>query len=130
MLFSLQVLDGLKTGNAALKRANEMFSIEEIEAIMDETEEAVEKQREIDALLSGQLSTEDEEAALEELDRMVAEADGDAVAEKEEERVPELPEAPTDELPKEKQRQKGILNSCHPIYPHLVVRTWCMRERW
>ena len=130
MLFSLQVLDGLKTGNAALKRANEMFSIEEIEAIMDETEEAVEKQREIDALLSGQLSTEDEEAALEELDRMVAEADGDAVAEKEEERVPELPEAPTDELPKEKQRQKGILNSCPPIYPHLVVRTWCMRERW
>ena len=31
-----------------------MFSIEEIESIMDDTAEAVEKQREIDALLSGQ----------------------------------------------------------------------------
>ena len=31
-----------------------MFSIEEIESIMDDTVEAVEKQREIDALLSGQ----------------------------------------------------------------------------
>ena len=38
----------------ALKAANRMFSIEEIESIMDDTAEAVEKQREIDALLSGQ----------------------------------------------------------------------------
>ena len=38
-----QVLDGLKTGNEALKKANEMFSIEEIEQIMDDTAEAVEK---------------------------------------------------------------------------------------
>ena len=38
----------------ALKAANRMFSIEEIESIMDDTAEAVEKQREIDALLTGQ----------------------------------------------------------------------------
>ena len=38
----------------ALKAANAIFSIEEIESIMDDTAEAVEKQREIDALLSGQ----------------------------------------------------------------------------
>ena len=31
-----------------------MFSIEEIESIMDDTAEAVEKQQEIDALLTGQ----------------------------------------------------------------------------
>ena len=71
-----KVLDGLKSGSEvsqsltwdnpisqitlvfphlqALKAANAMFSIEEIESIMDDTVEAVEKQREIDALLSGQ----------------------------------------------------------------------------
>ena len=49
-----QVLDGLKSGNEALKAVNAIFSIEEIESIMDDTAEAVEKQREIDALLSGQ----------------------------------------------------------------------------
>ena len=38
----------------ALRAANAMFSIEEIESIMDDTAEAVEKQQEIDALLSGQ----------------------------------------------------------------------------
>ena len=38
-----QVLDGLKEGNEALKKANEMFSIEEIEQIMDDTAEAAEK---------------------------------------------------------------------------------------
>ena len=36
-----QVLDGLKEGNAALKKANEMFSIDEIEQIMDDTAEAM-----------------------------------------------------------------------------------------
>ena len=41
----------------ALKAANRMFSIEEIESIMDDTAEAVEKQREIDALLTGQGSS-------------------------------------------------------------------------
>lgn len=49
-----RVLDGLKVGNEALKAANAMFSIEEIEQIMDDTEDAVEKQKEIDAMLTGQ----------------------------------------------------------------------------
>ena len=48
-----QVLDGLKEGNAALKKANEMFSIDEVEQIMLDTQESVDKQREIDELLSG-----------------------------------------------------------------------------
>ena len=38
-----QVLDGLKVGNEALKKANDMFSIDEIERIMDDTAEAAEK---------------------------------------------------------------------------------------
>lgn len=49
------MLDGLKVGNEALKKANEMFSIGEIEQIMDDTSEAVEKQNEISAILSGMI---------------------------------------------------------------------------
>ena len=111
-----QVLDGLKTGNAALKRANEMFSIEEIERIMDDTAEAVEKQREIDELLSGQLTREDEDDVLAELDRLEAEEEEEGVAaaaavEGEEGVADLMPEVPTDELPsKERERRrKGTL---------------------
>ena len=51
-----QVIDGLKDGNIALEKANAVFSIDEIEDILADTQEAVDKQREIDALLSGQLT--------------------------------------------------------------------------
>ncbi len=69
-------MDGLKTGNAALKKANDMFSIDEIEQIMEDTAEAAEKQREITDMLSGQLSSSDEDEAMEELEQMLKE-DGD-----------------------------------------------------
>lgn len=64
-----------------------MFSIEEIEAILDDTKEAIDKQREIDALLSGQLSPEDEEDVFKELDELVAEED-----------AARLPEVPKDNI--------------------------------
>jgi charged multivesicular body protein 6 len=81
-----------------LKKANEMFSIEEIENIMDDTAEAIEKQREIDALLSGQLTQEDEDDVLKELDQLVA--DNIAAAKPvaaEAQLVPELPDVPSTE---------------------------------
>lgn len=82
----MQVVDSLKIGNESLKQINAMLSIEDVEHILDETQEAVEKQREIDALLSGGLLTEeDETAAEEELDAIIA----DAIQKR-------LPEAPTD----------------------------------
>ena len=40
-----QVLDGLKDGNAALKKMHDLVSIDEIERIMDETQEGIEKQK-------------------------------------------------------------------------------------
>jgi len=88
-----QVLDGLKEGNAALKKANEMFSIDEIEQIMDDTAEAMEKQREIESILSGQLTEEEEEDVLKELENL-AEDEESKVSDK----VPELPNVPTDNL--------------------------------
>ena len=47
-----EVVKGLKIGNEALKKANAMFSIEEIEQIMEDTAEAVDKQKEINDLIA------------------------------------------------------------------------------
>ncbi|XP_075701333.1 charged multivesicular body protein 6 [Rhinoderma darwinii] len=82
----LKVIEGLKIGNDCLKKMHEVMSIEEVERIMDETQEGLEYQRQIDELLSGSLTTEDEEAILEELEAITQED-------------LELPEAPKEQLP-------------------------------
>ena len=104
-----QVVNGLKIGNEALKKANEMLSIDEIEQIMDDTAEAIEKQKEIDLLISGQLSAEDEDDVLQELDDLVAAEANEAEVE-EDVTLPEVPaEEPTSTeklVVKEKKTQK------------------------
>lgn len=82
----LQVLDGLKTGNDALKKVHDILSIDEIEKILDETKEGIEKQQEIDTLISGQLTDEDNEAVEAELEAILDVDD-------------QLPDIPTDKLP-------------------------------
>eukprot|EP00095_Tigriopus_kingsejongensis_P000785 maker-scaffold67_size430214-snap-gene-3.26 protein:Tk00785 transcript:maker-scaffold67_size430214-snap-gene-3.26-mRNA-1 annotation:"charged multivesicular body protein 6-a" len=104
-----QVIDGLKRGNEALKKANEMFSIGEIEAIMDDTNEAIEKQREIDALISGQLSAEDEDEVLRELEALSDENEAvelPKVPARDRDPDVKLPEVPTDPLPVEQGPEK------------------------
>jgi len=105
-----QVIDGLKQGNEALKKANEVFSIDEIENIMFDTQESIDKQREIDDLISGSLTQEDEEDVEAEFDALLA-------AEQEEVELPtvpsaepmdedvELPEVPQDE-PEQRKKEK------------------------
>merc|ERR1712179_814955 len=93
-----QVLNGLKDGNSALKKANEMFSIEEIEQIMDDTAEGVEKQREIEEILSGQLTQDEEDDVLKELNQL-EEDESIGIAEE----IPELPNVPSDKLPPTKK---------------------------
>lgn len=100
-----EVVKGLKIGNEALKKANAMFSIDEIESIMEDTAEAVDKQKEINDLIAGELTAEDEDDVLLELDQLVAAEEEDVV-------LPEvptenviLPEVPTEEPSKEKTRQ-------------------------
>jgi charged multivesicular body protein 6 len=41
----MQVLDGLKTGNEALNKIHQVLSIDEVERIMDDTREAIDKQK-------------------------------------------------------------------------------------
>ncbi|CAH1103164.1 unnamed protein product [Psylliodes chrysocephalus] len=69
----VQVVEGLKTGNEALKKVNAALNIEDIERILDETREGVDKQNEINELLSGQLTDEDEAAVEDELAAIISE---------------------------------------------------------
>uniref|UniRef100_A0A1E1XID7 Protein-sorting related protein n=1 Tax=Amblyomma aureolatum TaxID=187763 RepID=A0A1E1XID7_9ACAR len=85
----IQVVEGLKVGNESLKKLHEVLCVEEIEKIMDETHEGIEKQKEIDDLLSGQLTAEDDDAVLAELEALVAEDEAKAVL--------ELPDVPADQ---------------------------------
>lgn len=98
-----QVLDGLKTGNAALKKVHEILTIDEIEQVMDETKESVERQQELDALLSGALTEDDEDAVMAELDALVEAEDNlkdiEKVVDAEQDLSDILPDVPTDRLP-------------------------------
>jgi len=67
----IEVVNKLKFGNESLKALNRLFSLEDVERIMDETAEAVEYQAEIDSLLSGaDLTREDEDAVQAELEAL------------------------------------------------------------
>ncbi|KAG5314897.1 CHMP6 protein, partial [Pseudoatta argentina] len=82
----IKVVDGLKTGNTALKQLHALLSIDEIEKVMDETTEGIEKQREIDEVLTSTFAEE------EEIDESEIEAELDALMEADiNEKVPEIP---------------------------------------
>lgn len=98
----LQVIDGLKIGNDALKKVNEVLSIDEIEKILDETREGIEKQREIDELISGQLSQEDEDEVEAELEAIL-----DVKQELPDVPIDELPEVEEEKVPVKPQRVKS-----------------------
>lgn len=111
----VKVAEGLKNGNAALKKIHTLLSVEDVEKILDETQEAVEYQREIDSLLAGGLTAEDEDDVLQELEQIIKDQAAEAVpslptvpaGEIAEDVV--LPEVPKERLPKEKERHKEAL---------------------
>ncbi|UXI15926.1 H/ACA ribonucleoprotein complex non-core subunit NAF1 [Sarcoptes scabiei] len=47
------VLKGIEVGNEALKQLNSLFNIDKIEALLEETEEGIQKQKEINELITG-----------------------------------------------------------------------------
>ena len=96
----IKVIDGLKIGNDALKKLHDLLSIEEIERIMEESQEGVDKQREIDAVLSGVLTEEDEGEVEAELEALISQDVEPAMPE-----VPKdilLPDLPEDKLVEDK----------------------------
>lgn len=66
-LVEISVLHGLKQGNEVLKEIHREMSVESVQELMGETQEAREYQMEIGNLLANQLSVDDEEAVQEEL---------------------------------------------------------------
>ncbi|KAM9393807.1 LOW QUALITY PROTEIN: charged multivesicular body protein 6-like [Pholidichthys leucotaenia] len=90
MQIEMKVVEGLKIGNDCLKSMHQVMSIEDVERILDETQESVEYQRQIDELLAGALSQEDEDAVLAELEAITQ---GEDVA------LPEVPSEPIPEVP-------------------------------
>ncbi|XP_065181095.1 charged multivesicular body protein 6-like [Sycon ciliatum] len=68
----VQVVQGLEQGNESLKALHDVFSLEDVERIMDDTRDAVEYQQEIDSLLGSSLTNEDEESVLRELEELTA----------------------------------------------------------
>lgn len=103
----VDVLNTLKVGNEALKKVNEIMDIDEIERILDETKEGVEKQQEIDNLISGALTEEDEETVLAELDKLMEEEKRDHIEYIDEDIADQLPEVPQDPLPEKKKARKA-----------------------
>uniref|UniRef100_A0A1I7UJ26 Charged multivesicular body protein 6 n=1 Tax=Caenorhabditis tropicalis TaxID=1561998 RepID=A0A1I7UJ26_9PELO len=93
-----RVTEGLRQGNDALKKLNQLFDIDEIDRIMEETKEAAEYQEEISNMLSGQLSNTDVSDVEKELEELL-EAKGEKV---------QLPEVPSHEMPeREKEKAKA-----------------------
>ncbi|OJT10078.1 Charged multivesicular body protein 6 [Trametes pubescens] len=91
-LVEVSVLHGLQQGNEVLKEIHKELNIENVERIMEETAEAREYQREIDEMLAGSLSLEDEEAVQAELQQLQLQT-----LEVSEERPIDLPSVPTEE---------------------------------
>ncbi|KAK9310085.1 hypothetical protein QLX08_000388 [Tetragonisca angustula] len=100
----LKVVDGLKVGNAALKKLNDLLSIDEIEKVMDETREGIEKQQEINEILLGELTEKDENEVEAELDALLAAEVEKAVPEGAEAII--LPDVPENLPEKKKERTK------------------------
>uniref|UniRef100_A0A1Q3FGZ6 Putative charged multivesicular body protein 6-a n=1 Tax=Culex tarsalis TaxID=7177 RepID=A0A1Q3FGZ6_CULTA len=113
-----QVISGLKVGNEALKKVHEMLSIDEVEQILDETRESIEKQQEIDALLNGVLTEEDEDDVLAELDALVAAEEGEKTPAADiGERLPDVPkDDPAEAADAERKRkEKGTERSTKKV---------------
>ncbi|KAG0718644.1 Charged multivesicular body protein 6 [Chionoecetes opilio] len=96
----VKVVDSLRVGNESLKQVSAMLDIEDIERILDETQEAAEKQQARDQRPPRwrSLDDEDESAVEEELDALIAAAvqkqlsDAPTAAENPEVELPDVPE--------------------------------------
>uniref|UniRef100_A0A8C7XTB0 Charged multivesicular body protein 6a n=1 Tax=Oryzias sinensis TaxID=183150 RepID=A0A8C7XTB0_9TELE len=97
MQIEMKVIEGLKVGNDCLKSMQQMMSIEEVERILDETQESIEYQRQIDELLAGSLTQEDEDAVLAELEAITHED----VA------LPDIPNEPIPHVSKSAELEPG-----------------------
>ncbi|TPX60310.1 hypothetical protein PhCBS80983_g01883 [Powellomyces hirtus] len=94
-LVEQDIIKGLQHGNAILKQIHTETSLETVQKLMDDTADAIAYQAEIDELISGTMSPEDEDEIMAQLDELEAEE----LAEK----AAKLPTVPQDTLPTSNQ---------------------------
>lgn len=87
---NLEVLKALKSGNDALNKIHEEMSVDDVANLLEETNEAIQTENEINAMLAGQFNPADEE----ELQRELALLMGETEKEKSETIIEELPLLP------------------------------------
>lgn len=87
-----------QVGNSALKKLHEILSLEDVERIMDEAREGIEVQQEIDALLAGGLSQDEEDDVAAELEEILAQSDTTKDL--------KLPDVPTNDLEEVRKTEK------------------------
>ncbi|KAI5370859.1 Putative Snf7 family protein [Septoria linicola] len=111
-LVQKDVLFGLQQGTAVLKEINkEIGGLEKVEMILSESEEARAYQEEINEMLVGKMSNEDEDAVEDELEAMEREAqqaqDVPSMPDAPKVTAGELPDAPS-ESPEERQKARRL----------------------
>ncbi|KDN52789.1 Snf7-domain-containing protein [Tilletiaria anomala UBC 951] len=100
------VLHGLKQGNEVLKDIHRVMKIESVEKLMEETAEAQAAQREIDEMLSSQMTAEEEEAVMKELEEIEKEQQALMLQEEGDEDAVLLPSAPKTKLIQQESQQQ------------------------
>jgi len=65
-----EIFDRLKTGNETLKEIHKEMSIEAVEQLMEDTQEAIQYQKDVSDILAGKLTQEDEDDVLKELEEI------------------------------------------------------------
>ena len=85
---TVQVVEGLKQGNEALRRLNALMPVDEVRAVLEETEEHQQRVDELNRMLAESLDPVAEEEALKELGEIAAEVAAT------DPRLRELPTAP------------------------------------
>ncbi|KAJ3053507.1 Vacuolar protein sorting-associated protein 20 [Rhizophlyctis rosea] len=85
-LVEQDILKGLQQGNDVLKEIHKEMSLDAVQKLMDDTADAIAYQAEIDELISGKITDEDEEEIMAQLDALVEEEMN--------EKLPTVPETP------------------------------------
>ena len=113
----IKVVDGIKAGKEALAKLQQVLKLDDVEQLMDDTDEAVKLQQQIVDTLAGSLSPEDEQEALDELEALLAADDeqqkqgvisNGAVGD---DGMPQLPDVPSGDLPTPSQTAESHKSS-------------------
>jgi len=95
-----KVFESLKAGNDVLKEIHSQMSIDEIDQLMEDTQEAIAYQKEIEEALAGQLTSEDEDDVLAELEEL-------------ERATLEMPSVPKEVVPESREPVPAVKSTPH-----------------